>query len=311
MLHYFESKDPTKEISFSTEAFSRMSKLRFLHLKGIILTGNFEQTLEDLRWFCWEQCPLTCLPSEFCPQDLIILKLPHSKITALWELNMVSPVFENLKTLDMSFSQDLVTTPDFSKLPCLTTLILDGCESLEDVHISIGSLPRLVFLDLTFCVKLRILPDTICNLRALKSLRIDNCSSLKALPKELGNIGSLTQISAWQVNVGGLPDSLGRLSKLVRLSLAFSSNIKSLPNAICNLRTLEVLDITCCHRLSALPKEIGNVKSLRKLYAPRIDVLKLPDSLGSLDKLVVLTLNNNYKLKTLPDTIGNLTSLKF
>ncbi|KAK1382299.1 hypothetical protein POM88_020034 [Heracleum sosnowskyi] len=37
---------------------------------------------------------------------------------------MVPHVFENLKTLDMSLSEDLITTPDFTKLPCLETLIL-------------------------------------------------------------------------------------------------------------------------------------------------------------------------------------------
>lgn len=87
MLH-FEYEDPIKEV-FAIEAFSGMSNLRFLRLKGINLTGNFDQKLENLRWFCWEMCPLTCLPSEFCPQKLIILELPRSKMRALWELNMV------------------------------------------------------------------------------------------------------------------------------------------------------------------------------------------------------------------------------
>ncbi|KAK1382307.1 hypothetical protein POM88_020042 [Heracleum sosnowskyi] len=57
----------------------------------------------------------------------------------MWELNRVPHVFEKLKILDMSDSQDLTTIPDFTKLPCLETLNLKGCESLEEVHISIES----------------------------------------------------------------------------------------------------------------------------------------------------------------------------
>lgn len=71
-------------------SFKRMSKLRFLYLNNVNLTGSFEQTFEDLRWLCWESCPLKCLPSEFYPEKLVTLELPHSKMRKMWEVNMVS-----------------------------------------------------------------------------------------------------------------------------------------------------------------------------------------------------------------------------
>ena len=67
----------------------RMTKLRFLYLDGIILTGKFKLTLQDLRWFCWNECPLKCLPFDFCPEKLVILELPKSKLTTMWEVKMV------------------------------------------------------------------------------------------------------------------------------------------------------------------------------------------------------------------------------
>lgn len=88
--HYL--KDEKKGESFTTERFKRMSKLRFLYLKNVNLTGSFELTFEGLRWFCWDFCPLKCLPSDFCPEKLVILDLPNSSMRTLWELNMVGTV---------------------------------------------------------------------------------------------------------------------------------------------------------------------------------------------------------------------------
>lgn len=77
---------------FAIETFKRMSKLKFLYLEYVKLTGSFEQTFKDLRWLHWEFCPLKCLPSDFYPQRLVILALPHSKLTTMWELNRVGTV---------------------------------------------------------------------------------------------------------------------------------------------------------------------------------------------------------------------------
>lgn len=79
-------------VSFNTETFKRMSNLRFLCLNYLSLIGSYEQIFEDLRWLCWEFCPLKCLPSEFYPQNLVVLKLPHSKLRTVWEVTMVGIV---------------------------------------------------------------------------------------------------------------------------------------------------------------------------------------------------------------------------
>lgn len=84
----FDYQDEFEEVSFNTETFKEMSNLRFLHLDGD-LTGSFEQIFEDLRWLRWDWCPLTGLPSEFDPPNLVILELPNSKIRQMFELNMV------------------------------------------------------------------------------------------------------------------------------------------------------------------------------------------------------------------------------
>ncbi|XP_074359467.1 uncharacterized protein LOC141698600 isoform X2 [Apium graveolens] len=308
-ISYKDGRDELQEVAFTTKTFERMSKLRFLKLINANLTGSFEHIFKDLRWLRWEFCPLKCLPSEFYSQKLVILELPYSKMTT-WEPNVVSRVFGKLKTLNMKRSLDLVTTPDFAKLPSLETLNLDGCERLEELHMSIGSLVRLESLNLAGCKKLRSLPDTICNLRVLKVLNISECYSLEALPLQLGNIKSLTNFIAYGLTLSKLPDSIGHLTKLVELNLLDNQKLETLPDTICNLRSLEILDIYGCGSLSALPTEIGNIESLKKIDVRGLPVSKFPDSIGNLTKLVELDLWGNEKLETLPDTICNLRNLE-
>lgn len=66
-----------------------MSKLRFLQLYYVHLTGNFEGAFENLKWFRWGLCPLTHLPPGFHPENLVVLELTGSNIKNMWELNMV------------------------------------------------------------------------------------------------------------------------------------------------------------------------------------------------------------------------------
>lgn len=83
------------------ETFKRMRNLRFLRLYCVHLTGSFEGAFEDLRWFCWDLCPLKHLPPGFHPEKLVILELTNSNIKNMKELNMVGTmcmflVYDNL-----------------------------------------------------------------------------------------------------------------------------------------------------------------------------------------------------------------------
>ncbi|XP_063938296.1 TMV resistance protein N-like [Daucus carota subsp. sativus] len=92
IIYNFDCMDTFSNLSFATEAFKRMSKLRFLHLSYLNITGSFEQKLEDLRWLQWYWCPLKYFPSEFHPQKLVVLELHGSTMTEMCLLK----VFEKL-----------------------------------------------------------------------------------------------------------------------------------------------------------------------------------------------------------------------
>lgn len=222
----------------------------------------------------------------------------------------------------MSYSAQLTTIPDFTKLPSLKTLNLEYCTSLEELEISVGSLGRLVSLNLRGCSKLRSLPDTICNLRVLEVLNIGEWYNIGALPEELGNIKSLKELDEHDVAISELPDSIGCLSKLLKIiltchekSMILSRNpqlqtFTIFPDTICNLRELEVLNIGYSRSLAELPVGLGNIESLKELNVHDVIVSEIPDSIGRLSNLVKLRLTKNRNLGTLPKTIGYLRSLE-
>ncbi|XP_074353201.1 TMV resistance protein N-like isoform X2 [Apium graveolens] len=215
-----------------------------------------------------------------------------------------------LEVLSIGYCSSMEALPielgNIGSLKKLNAKGLTVCE-LPD---SIGRLSKLVKLILNYTENLEILPDTICNLRSLEVLRVSICSRREALPIELGNIQTLKELNARGLNVSNLPDSIGRLSKLVKLNLSSNLYIETLPDTFCNLRALEVLSIDNCKFLKALPVNFGNIESLTKLNAERLTILRLPDSIGRLGKLVELILSYNSNLETLPDTICNLRSLE-
>ncbi|KAL8090840.1 TMV resistance protein N-like [Apium graveolens] len=290
------------EVVIDAESFKMMSKLKFLYLNNANLTGSFEQTFEDLRWLCWIYCPLECLPSKFCPQKLVELDLSYSKLRTMGEENMV---FEKMKILSLGRSPNLTTTPDFNRFPWLETLNLGDCSSLEEVHTSVGTLVRLVSLNLEFCYNLRSLPDSICSLRALEVLIITACTSLEALPTELGSIESLKELHAYGLNVSKLPDSIGRLSNLVKLDLSQNRNLETLPDSMCSLRSLEILDISYCVKLEELP-ELGMITSLRILRIMDNTMLRMLPDISQVSNIKNCDLYRCSNLLSISDLPPNL-----
>ncbi|XP_074357227.1 TMV resistance protein N-like isoform X2 [Apium graveolens] len=290
-------------VSFAAQTFKRMSKLRFLYLNKVNLTGSFEHTFEDLRWFCWKRFPLKCLPSEFYAQKLVTLELPDSEMRTMWDPNMVPQVFDNLKTLNMSSSPNLITTPDFTRLPVLETLNLRDCSSLEEVHISIGSLVRLVSLNLENCSNLRSLPDSICSLRALEVLNITCCTGLEELPDQLEKIKSLKELHAVNVNLLKMLPSIDQLSNLDDLDLRHCNNLLSISELPPNLKRIEAEN---CWAIERLP-DLSNLKQLKRLNLRNCEVLTELQGLEEVTSLEYLNLSNCVCMERLP----NLSNLKY
>ncbi|XP_019152026.1 PREDICTED: TMV resistance protein N-like isoform X2 [Ipomoea nil] len=146
------------DVKVNSEAFTHMTKLRFLkfHNANASRAPNFLPG--ELRWLDWHGYPSKSLPATLQGQKLVSLKMKSSRIIQLWK---GFKVLDNLKFMNLSHSQKLIRTPDFTGIPNLETLILEQCTSLVEIHVSVGFLKKLVSLNLMHCVNLKRLPESI------------------------------------------------------------------------------------------------------------------------------------------------------
>nr|DAD46080.1 TPA_asm: hypothetical protein HUJ06_004310 [Nelumbo nucifera] len=324
-----ESLSRTGNLQLTTEAFDRMKKLRLLRMDYVTLTGSYEHVSGELRWLCWHGFPLTFLPSNFNLENLVALDMQHSRLKQVWKEIML---LEKLKVLDLSHSYYLTRTPDFLGLPNLERLILEGCTSLVEVHVSIQLLDRIILLNLKDCKELKGLPSSICKLKSLENLILSGCSKLEKLPEKLGNMESLTELTVDGSGIRQLPYSILSLKKLKILSLegckvssdnlfhSFFSSMLSpgksrpdsnlLPNSFSGLYSLSGLILSKCNLSEgAIPNDIGSLQSLKVLDLSHNNFTSLPSSISHLSKLEVLELQNCKMLRSLPELPSSLEEL--
>jgi len=72
---------------FSTKAFEKMKRLRFLQLAEVELDGDFEYVSRDLRWLSWNR--LSYIPTNFFRENLVSVELENSNLEVLWKKTMV------------------------------------------------------------------------------------------------------------------------------------------------------------------------------------------------------------------------------
>ena len=212
--------------------------------------------------------------------------------------------------MDVSYSQYLTRTPDFSRATNLKELVLKGCTNLLEIHPSLGYLSKLILLDLENCINLEHLPS-ICGLVSLETLILSGCSKLKKLPEvsqymphsskldldgttltdlptcwsehanvqeNSGNLDSIDEFNLYDSTIKQLLSSSVvlrsshcALTSLTRLNLS-GTPIIHLPWNLERLSRLERLKVTNCTRLQALPVLPS---SIELLYASNCTSLEL------------------------------------
>ncbi|XP_057991087.1 disease resistance protein RPV1 [Hevea brasiliensis] len=79
-------------LELSSTAFMKLCNLRFLKFFNVtqstqgqvLLPSGLEFLPEELRYHHWERYPLTFLPLNFCPKNLVELHMPRSNLIQLW-----------------------------------------------------------------------------------------------------------------------------------------------------------------------------------------------------------------------------------
>ncbi|XP_073268900.1 disease resistance protein Roq1-like isoform X2 [Populus alba] len=275
----------------STDAFRKMTDVKFLQLNYTNFDGSFEHFPKNLIWLCWHGLSWSSIPNHICLEKLVVLDLSRSCLVYAWKGKLFLP---KLKVLDLRHSRDLIRTPDFSGLPGLEKLILEDCIRLVQIQESICDLQRLLILNLRNCTSLMELPEEMSRLNSLQELVLDGCSNLDILNMELEhhqgrNLLQSDGIVASALYITSLPLKLffpSRFSarKMLRFTL-FSlprslmsldlsgTSIGALPESIKDLGLLNYLCLSNCKMLLALPElpshlgrlDVSFCNSLRRL----------------------------------------------
>ncbi|XP_031272137.1 disease resistance-like protein DSC1 [Pistacia vera] len=268
-------------------ALSLMRKLRFFKLHNpqyeenninkVHVSEDLNSISTELRYLCWQGCPLKSLQSNFRPRNLIALDMPHSNIEQL----LPGHQLHKLKHIDLSYSKNL-RIQDLSLAPNLESLILKGCTNLFKISSSI-------------------------HLESLKKAILSCCSKFKMFDPEISS--NIEELFLDETAIEELPTSIENLSKLVRLNLKNCTMLENLPSNIYKLKSLEHLILSGCSKLDGLPDNIGNLEALKVLQAERIGKMLVPSSIVHLRCLMELNLTNCC-IKELPNDLGQLSSLE-
>ncbi|KAF5475062.1 hypothetical protein F2P56_006907 [Juglans regia] len=274
---------PKTKHRFNAKAFSKMRKLRHLKIIPRISQIYGSPTIEwhgdplksmptyELRFLHWSGYHLKTLPSSFQPKNLTVLRMTCSRIKQLWKGLMV---LETLKHLNLSYSENLIETPDLTGAPNLEEIILGGCKSLYKVHPSIGVLKRLKIMVLSHCGCLRRLPDQFC-LESLEFMSLTERSRLEKFPEFLGDMTSLKGLVFSEPIKTNLPSSFKSFSGLRYLYLKDCKNISVFPSFIYSLSYLDRLCLDGWSRLEKFP-DLSRLECLSHFTALGTAITQIP-----------------------------------
>nr|ABI34381.1 Leucine Rich Repeat family protein [Solanum demissum] len=216
----------------------------------------------------------------------------------------------SLRKLDLSLSDSLVQTPDFTGMPNLEYLNLEYCRKLEEVHYSLAYCEKLIELNLNWCTNLGRFPWV--NMKSLESMDLQYCNSLREFPEFAGAMKSELVILSANSGIRELPSSIQYLTHLTELDLSGMKNLEALPSSIVKLKGLVTLNVSYCSKIKSLPEEIGDLENLEGLDATFTLISRPPSSVVRLNKLKSLKFlsSSNFIDGRIPEDIGYLSSLK-
>ena len=193
--------------------------------------------------------------------------------------------YEKLKFADVSNSRQLIKMPNFSSMPNLERLNIEGCTSVRKLHSSIGAFPEMKFL---------------------KELLL-NRIGIKELPSSIGYLTSLDILDvSWCLKFQKLPNSFANMRRLRKLYMC-GTNIKELPNSIGYLESLEALDLSYCSNFENF-LEMEKTKFLKDLLVETA-IKELSSSIGCLELLKTINLKYCSKFEKFPEIQGTMKCL--
>ncbi|KAL4599268.1 hypothetical protein ACB092_11G115200 [Castanea dentata] len=293
---------PTPEqVPLHPEAFKMMENLIFLMVYNVEISEELTYFPSGLRLLEWPNYPFD-FPSNFCPQQLVDLKMWKSCIT-LERTFKQGYLYENIKSINLALCQFIRKFPGF-RAPNLERLDLSYCGNLTEIHDNIGLLDKLKYWSLDDCKKLKILPSKL-NLKSLEWLNLRSCKRLKKFPQIHPEMKCVKNL---YVHLGGtcirkFPSSLRYLASGFKvLTLPAVQNL-DLSFLLYRFKSLTSLDLKHFNR-NMLDLNIW----LKPDYFPVLEYLDLsnsnvvtiPESITKFTRLQTLLLRDCEQLQEIP-----------
>nr|GMD21823.1 TMV resistance protein N-like isoform X2 [Ipomoea batatas] len=83
--HSRDCAEASNLLIFTSDAFLKMQRLKFLQLNSAKLIGSYEQFPKRLRWLCWRGLELESIPNDFPLESLIALDLRYNSFKQVWK----------------------------------------------------------------------------------------------------------------------------------------------------------------------------------------------------------------------------------
>ncbi|XP_071723448.1 disease resistance protein L6-like [Rutidosis leptorrhynchoides] len=224
--------------NYTAEQFKNLTRLRFLSMDGAHLSGDFEHSMEELKWLQWQGCPTSFEVNNFHLQELAVLELHGSEINEKWGGWSFFKMAEKLKYLDLSYCRSLENTDFLSAFEKLEVLILIWCKRLKRIDASTEDTEGLLHLELGSSRALHLAVGADAGTE-----RPVPRFCLGELPAETGSLENLEILDISVSGIEELPSGIGSLRKLRELCARDCRNLKGIMvESMCNLSSLRSLD---------------------------------------------------------------------
>ncbi|XP_056158489.1 disease resistance protein Roq1-like [Syzygium oleosum] len=310
-----ELPEPT-DMYIGPDAFTKMRRLRLLIMHNV--HNAFQGPLclsHELRWFEWPGCAPSVPEFSSGRNKLVGFDVSKSSITVV--LKQFTD-FPNMKYMNLSECEMLISMPDLSCAPNLEELNLENCKNLVEAHESIAYHDNLQVLTLKGCSELSVFPNELKS-RNLRALHLANCTKLGRFPDIPQKLG-LKELALQGTAIRELPTSIENLVSLERMNVGDCKNLVSLPSSIYKLQNIEKLILEGCTKLFEFPKYEDLADPHMKTGLPKLLYLNLRgcnlsevkflENLSCFPLLDCLVLAEN-KITSLPTSINKRDSLTF
>ncbi|MFS7950347.1 putative TIR domain, AAA+ ATPase domain, P-loop containing nucleoside triphosphate hydrolase [Helianthus anomalus] len=250
------SESMQKELWCGYKHLPHLEVLQLEEMKNLVSTPDFDG-LPRLRKLILQSCMKL---KEIHPSLKNHKSLEYLQVSECHELKQLPKISQShLKVLYLEDLNELLSTPDFDRLPHLQKMTLSSCSKLGEIHPSLDNHTSLEYLELSPGYTLKRVPR-ISQMKNIKALIIWWCFSEDGeIPSGIGELSHLELLDLSWNNFSRLDFNLSQLTRLKVFKLSSCDNLLELPELP---SSLAILKVQFCESLTFIGDSYKKCKQL-------------------------------------------------